>query len=203
MHTVHTQPHCGLGGGGGQARRRAAGGGGGRTSRDARWGGGGAGREGGGRRTPSARPRPVTNRGGCGGAHKPPPRGEGRCPRPPRSTARRVGGGGGAREGRGGGASAASAVRLPSDNTPGSGRVEHDLHPVALPPRRHELADREPRPSVGVAPRAGVLVLRGRLRRPQGWQHRVPHGVHPRDGGQHRGGGCVRVPGRGEGPVAL
>ena len=183
-------------GGGGRlvaVPRVGRGGGGGRRSLHARWRGGeGGGLEGrgggGGAAPPRPAPTPPPIEGGCGGAEKPPSRGEGRCPRPPRSTARLVGGpGGGAREGWG----------LPSDSTPGSGRVEHDLHPAAPPPRRHELADREQCPSVGVAPRAGVLVLRGRLWRPRGWQHRVPHGEHPRNGDQHRGGGCARVPGRG------
>ena len=76
------------------------------------------------------------------------------------------------------------------------------LHPAALPPRLHECADREPRPSVGVVPRAGVPVVRGWLGRPRGGRHRVPHSVHPRDGGQHRAGGRERVLGCGEGPVA-
>ena len=96
----------------------------------------------------------------------------------------------------------ASAVGPPGAHTPGSGRMEHDLHPAAPPPRLHECADREPRPGVGIAPRAGVPVLRGWLGRLRGGRHRVPHGVHPRDGGQHRAGGCERVLGRGEGPVA-
>ena len=132
-------------------------------------------------------PPPPRCRGSAGGA----------------STCRRGGGsvsspatvlcppGGGAREGpgvkhKGGGrALAASPAGLPSYRTPGSGRFEHDLHPAAPPPRRHELADREPRPSVGVALRAGVL--RGRLRCSRGWQHHVPHVIHPRGGGQHLG----------------
>ena len=113
--------------------------------------------------------------------------------------------GGGGRDGRGGKggggrASAASQAGLPSERTPGSGRFEHDLHPAAPLPRRHVLADREPRQSVGVALRAGVL--RGWMRRSRGWQHGVPHGVHPRGAGQHRGSGRARVPGRGEGPNA-
>ena len=108
----------------------------------------------------------------------------------------------GGRGGGGGRATVASTVGPPGDRTRGSGRVEHDLHPAAPPPRRHELADRKPRPSVGVAPRAGVPVLRGWLGRLRGWHHRIPHGEHPRDGGQHRAGGRERVPGRGEGPVA-
>ena len=60
---------------------------------------------------------------------------------------------------------AASAVGPPGVRTPGSGRVEHDLHPTAPPPRLHELVDREPRASVGVAPRPGVPALRGWLGR--------------------------------------
>ena len=139
---------------------------------------------------------------GYGGAEKPPPWGRAGvlayCAPP---LARWGGGGGGARE-EGGGGTAASAVGLPSDNTPGSGCGDHDPHPAAPPPRRHELVDREPRRSVGVAPRAGVLVLLGWLERPRGWHHRIPHGEYPRDGGQHCGSGRVRVPGRGEGPVA-
>ena len=51
-------------------------------------------------------------------------------------------------------------------------------------------------------PRRGT-VRRGWLGRPGGWHHRMPHGEHPRDAGQHRDGGRVRVLGRGEGPVAL
>ena len=66
----------------------------------------------------------------------------------------------------------------------------------------HECAGHEPRPRGGVGPRAGVLALRGWLVRPRGGQHRIPHGVHPRHGGQHRAGGRTRVRGRGEGPVA-
>ena len=96
----------------------------------------------------------------------------------------------------------APTVGPPGALTPGSGRVEHDLHPAAAPPCLHECADREPRLSVGVAPRAGVQVLRGWLGRPRGGRHHVPHGVHARDGGQHRAGGRERVLGRGEGPVA-
>ena len=108
----------------------------------------------------------------------------------------------GGREGGGGRATVASAERPPGACTPGLGRVEHDLHLAALPPRLYECADREPRPSVGVVPCGGVAVLRGWLGRPRGGRHCVPHGVHPRDGGQHRAGGREQVPGRGEGPVA-
>ena len=108
----------------------------------------------------------------------------------------------GGKRGGGGRATAASAVGPPGVCTPGSGRVEHDLHPAAPPPRLHVCADCEPRPSVGVAPRAGVRVLRGWLGRLRGGRHCVPHGVHPRDGSQHCAGGRERVPGRGEGPVA-
>ena len=89
-------------------------------------------------------------------------------------------------------------VGPPGARTPGSGRVEDDLHPAVPPPHLHECADREPRPRVGVAPRVGVPVLRGWLGRLWGGRHRVPHGKHPRDGGQHRAGGRERVP-RGEG----
>ena len=43
--------------------------------------------------------------------------------------------------------------------------------------------------------------LRGLRGRPRGRQHRVPHGVYPRDGGQHRSGFHIQVRGRGEGPI--
>ena len=102
----------------------------------------------------------------------------------PATFHRSRGGGGGGKGGEGERASAASAVGLPSDGTPGSRRVEHDLHPAAPPPDRHKLADREPRPSVGVAPRAGVLVLRGWQGRPRGLEappttRRTPAGWRP------------------------
>ena len=89
----------------------------------------------------------------------------------------------GGERGGGGRATVASAVGPPGVRTPGSGRVEHNLHPAAPPPRLHECADREPRPSVGVAPCAGLPVLRGWLGRLRGGRHRVPHGVHPWDEG--------------------
>ena len=209
MHAVHTQPQPRAGGGGGRlvaVPRIGRGGGGVRRPRDARGGGGEggglAGRGGGGGvgAPPRPAPAPLSFEGAVGVRSNRRP--GGRVGVLARRVPPLVGLGGGVREGRGGRALAAPSVGLPSGSTLGSGRVEHDLHPAAPPPRRHELVDREPRPSVGVAPRAGVLVLRGRLWRPRGWQHRVPHGVHPRDGGQHRGGGCVRVPGRGLGPVA-
>ena len=197
MHAVHTQPHCGLGGGG-QACRRAAG-----------WVRRGWGEEvahrslgdGGGSRPPAAGPRPVTNRVAMGVLTNRRPWGMAGvlARRAPTIAACGRGGGEG---GEGGRATAALAVKLPSDGTPGSGRVEHYLHPAAPPPCRHELSRRQPRPSVGVAPRAGVLVLRGQLGRPRGWRHRIPHGEDLRDGGQHGGGGRVWVVGRGEGPVA-
>ena len=94
---AHPATTAGRGGGGGLvAVPRVGGEGVGGGGRATLAGGGG------GRRTPSARSRPVTNRGGCGAAHKPLPRGEGRCPRPLRSTLAGLGGGGG-RRGRGGG----------------------------------------------------------------------------------------------------
>ena len=68
--------------------------------------------------------------------------------------------------------------------------------------RLNECADREQRPGVGVVPCAGVPVLGGLPGHPRTGRHRIPHGVHPRDGGQHRAGGRERVLGCGEGPVA-
>ena len=204
MHAVHSQPlPRAWGGGGGAGLSPCCGlggeGAGGRRPRDARRGGEGGRLAGwgGGRVAAPSRPAPaplpfegaveVRSTAALGGGSV----------SSPGALHRSSGLGGG-----GGRASAASSVGLPSDSTPRSGCLEYNLHPAAPPPHRHEPADREPRSNVGIAPRAGVLVLRGRLSRPRGWQHRVPHGVHPRDGGQHRGGGCVRVPGRGEGPVA-
>ena len=55
-------------------------------------------------------------------------------------------------------------------------RVKDDVHPAALSPRPHELMGGEPRPHGGVLSRAGVLVLRGQLGLPRGWQYRIPHG---------------------------
>ena len=149
---------------------------------------GGGGWEGG--RGGSPRPVAAGPRGGC---TDPPPWGAW-CPLLPRSPARRAGGRG-ARGGPGlkgcwgggGRVSATSPTGLPSGRTPGLGRFEHDLHPLALPPRRHKLADREPRPSVGVAHCAGVLW--GLLRCSRGWQHGLPHGMGGVGGGARGGGG--------------
>ena len=145
-----------------------------------------------------SQPLPRYQSRGYGSAAKPPLWVEGPGSLPLCTTAH---GAGGVRGGRGEGHGGLGG-RPPGACTPGSGRVEHDLHPAALPPRLHECADREPRPSVGVVPRAGVPVLRGWLGRPRGGRHCVPHGVHPPDGGQHRAGGRERVLGRGEGSVA-
>ena len=101
----------------------------------------------------------------------------------------------GGERGGGGRATVASAERPLGACTPGSGRVEHDLHPAALPPCLHECADREPRPSVGVVqpaigqpchmmhtprPRAGRRVGDG------GWHSPPPLGGGGAEGG--RGG---------------
>ena len=158
MHVVRTQPPPRAGGGvggGGRATLAARGRGGG--------GWGGAGRVGGGVAAPLwSAPRPVA--AGPREVHRPAaPGGGGRCPRPPRSSARRAGGGGGRGRGRGKkGGRREGLGGLTGRAAPVTAHLGQGVSNTTCTLRRRRHAATSSRiashpPSVGVALRAGVL----------------------------------------------